>query len=119
LPAPVLVGVIVLIALALRLASDRIRVPPAHRAEAYAVLLLAPTLIMAGTVPGILAQPPFWWQAGLAAMPVAIAILARWRGPLPLGEAAGLPLGLATGYVLLSSLAFGWLGWLQWVFIGL
>lgn len=119
LPAPVLIAILLGIALALRLVSDRVHVPPPHRIEAYAVLLVAPTAIMAAFVPGILDQPPFWWQAGLAALPLALRVLHRPLGSPSLGEAAGLLLGLATGYTVLSTLAFGWLTWPQWVAIGL
>jgi hypothetical protein len=119
LPAPVLVGLLLAIALILRLVSDRVHVPETHRVEAYALLLVAPTLLMAVTVAGIVDQPAFWWQAGLASLPVAIALLHRLRGPGPLGEAGGLLLGLATGYVVLSTLSFGWVTPVQWVIIGL
>ena len=118
LPTPVLIGAILLVALVFRLASDRIVVPETHRLQAYAVLLVVPTLIMLAMVPGIASQPPFWWQAGISAMPLAMLALKRLASAGAMGEAGGLMLGFATGYVVLNTVAFGWVDPLAWIGIG-
>ncbi|MGV3651040.1 MAG: hypothetical protein ACO1OK_06410 [Devosia sp.] len=118
LPSPVLVGAILLVGLVLRLASDRIVVPETHRLQAYAVLLVVPTLVMLALVPGIASQPPFWWQAGISAMPLAMLVLKPLAKAGPMGEAGGLMLGFATGYVVLNTVAFSWVSPLAWIGIG-
>ncbi|SFZ86200.1 hypothetical protein SAMN02983003_3375 [Devosia enhydra] len=118
LPAPVLIGAILVVGLVLRLSSDRIVVPETHRLQAYGVLLVVPTLVMLAMVPNIATQPSFWWQAGIAAMPLAMLALKPLAGAGPMGEAGGLMLGFATGFVVLNTLAFSWVNPLVWIGIG-